>query len=945
MRDDSPGPPLKPLAAIVRRNRCGLRAPPRGAPPWHYLVLTAASEAQARLYRRELADRRARGLIPRATRVLAVPDPPGPRVGSGGGLLWALRAVARDLATGESGGDPHSLRRRLLRRRILVVQSGGDGRRSPLQCGPGKLFARLPIALPDGRASTVFDELWAALQPLGRRLPAGIMAAAGDVLIAFDPETVAVPPSGVVGLACWSDPSTASKHGVYVLGSGGEVADFLQKASPARLRRAGAVDPLGRVATDSGVLAFGGDAARALLRLALDEAEPGRSVLDLIQADGAPLDLYSDFPAALLGVAAPAASSAAALVHGALRKLPFRVIAPDPSLFAHLGTTRLFRDHLTRNHALRTVYGFSQLTASSAVRARLPASAVVIESRLASARIGAGAVLTDVEATGEWSVGRGAVVDAVAAHNLTVAPDVALKCLPVRLPDGQTGFLALICGIADDPRKPTDSPSSTFLGRPLTDWLRERGIPRAALWPSSWHRRLAGERPSLWTAKLFPFAPGEDPQPALDLALWMQEARPSPGAIRAWRAAPRFALCDFAPLIRGTGGPPVHAVRTPASAITHHHTPPSGLRFALPPGRSVLAQAPVRIDLAGGWTDTPPYCLDHGGAVVNLAINLSGKSPVWVAVTPLAEPVIRLVSEDQGAVLEAGSLRPLRAYARPGDPLAIAKAAFFCSGILREGAPLREQLRDLGGGLEVRVRCAVPQGSGLGASSIVGGAILAALARVAGRDLPLDTLMAEVLVLEQMLTTGGGWQDQVGGLTPGLKLTTSAPGFPQRLCIRPLRLSPKTRARLADRMFLYYTGHTRLAKNILRAVMDRYVVGEPAVVSALSEVRDLALGTADALEAGDLDAVGRLMTAQWERNKLLDPASTSPALDALFDALSPDIAGAKLAGAGGGGFMVVMRKDTPSAPGARALASRLSKLTGGRLYRLQPSHQGLRARP
>jgi fucokinase len=127
--------------------------------------------------------------------------------------------------------------------------------------------------------------------------------------------------------------------------------------------------------------------------------------------------------------------------------------------------------------------------------------------------------------------------------------------------------------------------------------------------------------------------------------------------------------------------------------------------------------------------------------------------------------------------------------------------------------------------------------------------------------------------------------------------------------------------------------------------MDRYVAGDPAVVSALSEVRDLALATADAFGAGDLDAVGRLMTAQWECNKLLDPASTSPSLDALFDALAPDIAGAKLAGAGGGGFMVVMRKDTRSAPGARALASRLSALAGGRLYRLQPSHQGLRTRP
>ena len=125
----------------------------RDAPTWDYLVVTAASESQAAAYRAQIDARRKAGQLPKTTRYLVIPDPGGRRVGSGGATLNVLSEIARL----EGGDTPFSMKR------ILVLHSGGDSQRIPQYSALGKLFARVPRALPDGRASTLFDEFCIAL--------------------------------------------------------------------------------------------------------------------------------------------------------------------------------------------------------------------------------------------------------------------------------------------------------------------------------------------------------------------------------------------------------------------------------------------------------------------------------------------------------------------------------------------------------------------------------------------------------------------------------------------------------------------------------------------------------------------------------------------------------------------------------------------------------------
>ena len=89
----------------------------------------------------------------------------------------------------------------------------------------------------------------------------------------------------------------------------------------------------------------------------------------------------------------------------------------------------------------------------------------------------------------------------------------------------------------------------------------------------------------------------------------------------------------------------------------------------------VWGRSPVRIDLAGGWTDTPPYCLYAGGNVVNVAIELNGQPPLQVYIKPSDTHKIILRSIDLGAMEVISSWDELRDYNKVGSPFSIPKAA------------------------------------------------------------------------------------------------------------------------------------------------------------------------------------------------------------------------------------------------------------------------------
>ncbi len=359
----------------------------------------------------------------------------------------------------------------------------------------------------------------------------------------------------------------------------------------------------------------------------------------------------------------------------------------------------------------------------------------------------------------------------------------------------------------------------------------------------------------------------------------------------------------------------------------------------------VWGRSPVRLDLAGGWTDTPPYCVIHGGCVVNLAVELNGQPPIQVFGRCLEEPRIVLRSIDLGREERIETFEDLRRYTEVGSAFSIPRAALAMAGFVPEfsqcpAGTLREALERFGGGIDVAFLAAVPKGSGLGTSSILAATVLGALSDLCGLAWDSHELVHRTLCLEQMLTTGGGWQDQAGGIHPGLKLLRSAPGCPQNVHVRWL---PDTVLRReANRtVLLYYTGITRVAKTILQDIVRSMFLNASASLGLLAKLGENALRAADAAQRQDLSALGGVIRRSWELNCALDAGTNTPAIQALLDRTGDWLEGAKLLGAGGGGYLLMVAKDADAAARVRRELTANPPNGGARFVDLGVSETGL----
>ncbi len=337
---------------------------------------------------------------------------------------------------------------------------------------------------------------------------------------------------------------------------------------------------------------------------------------------------------------------------------------------------------------------------------------------------------------------------------------------------------------------------------------------------------------------------------------------------------------------------------------------------------SCQVKLPVRLDFAGGWSDTPPYALERGGTVLNAAIEVDGIRPIHVQLERLTVPEVILESVDLGVRRSFVEQAELLDFSNPHDPLAIHKAALaLVVPTLAGAAGLGEALQELGGGLLLRSQVCLPKGTGLGTSSVLATALVKALVQLgtaADFELAAADLFEAAAAVEQMLTTGGGWQDQVGAVVPGFKVVTSSPGCHQHLTIEPLPLPSCVQAELDDRLVLIDTGQRRLAKNLLREIMGAWLRRDRRTVAILGDIQMLAREGAEALRGGDFFELGQILWRHWELNKQLDQGTSNAFIDGLMESLRPHLDGAKLAGAGGGGFLMAIAK-----PGGREQIRRL----------------------
>ncbi|XP_069956063.1 L-fucose kinase, partial [Cherax quadricarinatus] len=228
------------------------------------------------------------------------------------------------------------------------------------------------------------------------------------------------------------------------------------------------------------------------------------------------------------------------------------------------------------------------------------------------------------------------------------------------------------------------------------------------------------------------------------------------------------------------------------------------------------------------------------------------------------------------------------------------------------------------GGLEVEVWSHLPQGSGLGGSSLLAGTLLSAIVVLLGHPAPRPShLIHATLCIEQWLTTGGGWQDQVGGLVGGGKLGVSSQGTPVTVSTYNIPLSHTFVTSINQHLLLLYTGKVRLARNLLQNVIRNWYAGDPTITSCFSQLRELALRAAGAMLHNDLEMLGSYINDYWSLKKMVASGCEPTMVSKLMTTLQEHCLGMSLAGAGGGGYLYALK----ARPGPLADSVDLGDLT------------------
>ena len=238
--------------------------------------------------------------------------------------------------------------------------------------------------------------------------------------------------------------------------------------------------------------------------------------------------------------------------------------------------------------------------------------------------------------------------------------------------------------------------------------------------------------------------------------------------------------------------------------------------------------------------------------------------------------------------------------------------------------------------LEVVATSVLPHGSGLGTSSILAGCILASIGKCIGMgnvSSPLSDgkyiydIVDSVLNVEQYLTTGGGFQDQVNGLFGGMKVSSSVPNVhPMKIAVETLPMSNEFQKELNNHFYLVYTGTTRLAKNLLKQVLYRWSKHTPEIMETIQGLLNGATKCRDAILANDLTGIGKCVSEYWTHKKIMagpnsgvEPPIVTKVLQSLYE--NELICGASLCGAGGGGFMVLIAAPGSNGSGSNATIS------------------------
>ncbi len=296
----------------------------------------------------------------------------------------------------------------------------------------------------------------------------------------------------------------------------------------------------------------------------------------------------------------------------------------------------------------------------------------------------------------------------------------------------------------------------------------------------------------------------------------------------------------------------------------------------------LLVRAPLRISFAGGGTDMEEYYTLHDGMVVSAAID----KYFYAFLNP---------SGGEGVQIGSSDYRCFYRWQGEEEPI--------WDGDLRlPRAILREY--GVSDGLSVFLASEIPPGTGLGSSSTVAVALTKAFSTLVGQRLSAAEVAEKAYSIESgQIGSPCGRQDHYAAALGGLNAIYFGK---DGVRASPLRIDATTRERLRERLLLFFLGSSRSAADILNEQRQGAREGNATVVEAMHHLKEAAAETNEALESGDLPRLGKILRQSWEQKKRLARGVTNPRIDKVYQrAMDSGATGGKVAGAGGGGFLLL----------------------------------------
>ena len=862
-------------------------------------------------------------------------DPIGAKLGSGGGTTWAISQArqAHWLQPGE---------------RAILIHAGGQSRRLPAYAPSGKILTPIPVfrwKRGQRLSQTLLDLQLPLFEQIMQRAPRSLttMVVSGDVYIRAGKPLQPIPEADIICYGLWADPSLAKNHGVFVSKRATpDVLEYmLQKPS---------VETLGRLMKDSfflmdiGIWLFSDKALDLLMKRSLKTAgSKGTVTADDVRF----YDMYSDFGMAL--GAHPTSDDRE------LAGLKVMILPLPGGEFHHYGTSPemisstlavqncVINQHEILRKGIKPHPSIFIQNAECHVRLTEKNANTWIENAFIGPgwKLNGDNILTGIPIN-DWQLDlpKGTCIDIIPIGDKqwAVRPYAMTDPHPLWLME-RTGCSGLtnpqqeahIYPLVDDVQQMEAvlawmiHGDNTSGGKDIWESCRKLAADEISAYANL--RRLTADREQFRKRNWPQLA--ENWEKSIFYQLNLKDAAaefkrfdlPAPAPLPD--TAPRMTRISDAMFRAQLGGSDAAGCEAQAfslmregltATLMQQQTP----RLSVYADQIVWSRSPVRIDLAGGWTDTPPYSMMQGGNVVNIAIELNGQPPLQVYMKPSREPRIILRSIDLGASEVVETYEELLHFDRVGSPFSIPKAALVLAGFTprfstQPFSTLKEQLEAFGSGIEMTTLSAIPAGSGLGTSSMLAATVLGAVNDFCGLGWDKYEISNRTLVLEQLLTTGGGWQDQYGGVLHGVKLLQTQPGWQQQPLVRWFPDTLFTSPDYASCHLLYYTGITRTAKGILAEIVRGMFLNETERLDILAEMKQHALDLYDVIQRGDFGQMGRLIRKTWLQNQRIDSGTNPAAVQAITEKIDDLCLGYKLPGAGGGGFLYMVAKDDEAA--------------------------------